>query len=101
MLEQFSKDEQFYDPLYAAVIFARYGDKSKIQEIIEKRITAVEQKIKVLEDMFVERGLTISRPAHYIYMSQIEYAKTNLKLLQIFQEYMANGSINWISPVGQ
>jgi DNA-binding PadR family transcriptional regulator len=95
LLEQFAKDEQFYDPLYTAVIFSRYGDKNKIQEIIEKRITFTEHKIKVLEEMFAERGPAISRPANYVYMSQIEYAKTTLRLLITFKEDIINGNINW------
>jgi len=97
LMEQFSKEEQFYDPLYTAVIFARYGDKVKIIEVIDRKINAIRKKIGVLENMFAERRDGISRPAHYIYISQIEYATTGLKLIQSFREDIVNGNINWVS----
>lgn len=99
LLEQFSKAEQYYDPLYSAVIFARFGDKQKITEIISGKISFVTKKIEFLEKMFKERDDLISPPAHYIYISQIEHAKTELKVLQCFQDDIEKGNIEWFSPI--
>ncbi|NPV90987.1 MAG: PadR family transcriptional regulator [Firmicutes bacterium] len=101
LLEQFSKEEQFYDPLYPAVIFARYGDQEKIQEVVDQKISATGEKIKYLEDMFEKRRGAISRPAHYIYLSLIEYASTELKLLRTFREDILKGGIQWDSSPGK
>lgn len=98
LLEQFSKEEQYYDPLYSAVMFARYGDKSKIEETIIQKINYVTKKIKVLENMFEERRNAIARPAHYIYISQIEHARTDLNILQSFLDDTIKGNIEWVSP---
>lgn len=96
LLEQFSCTEQYYDPLYPAVIFTRYGDKRKIAEIIGGKINYALNKIRFLENMFEERRDVISLPAQYIYISQIEHAKTELKVLKIFQDDIINGDIKWV-----
>lgn len=93
LLEQFSQEEQYYDPLYSAVMFARFGDKRKIEETISRKVNYVRKKIKVLENMLEERRDAISRPAHYIYISQIEHAKTDLNILQNFQDDIIKGNI--------
>jgi len=98
LLEQFSKAEQYYDPLYSAVIFARYGDKQTILKIMNQKINYATKKIKFLETAIEERQGRISPPAHYIYISQIEHAKTELKILKNFLNDAVNDKLNWVIP---
>lgn len=81
--QQFAKQEQFYDPIYTALIFAKYCDNKKITELLEQKIKYVKQKIEILEENFAEAK---PRSAHYIYLSLMAHAKTELEWLMCVQE---------------
>lgn len=46
LLQQMSKEEQYYDPLYTALVFARYGDSKKIATVIHQKLSYAEKKFK-------------------------------------------------------
>ena len=86
MEEQFAKQEQFYDPLYTALIFAKYCDPTKIIGLLEQKICYMEKKIEVLESSFSESKTTIPPTAQYIYTGLIAHAKTDLEWLRRVSE---------------
>jgi DNA-binding PadR family transcriptional regulator len=82
LMAQMAKTEQHYDPLYTALIFARYGDSQRIAEIILQKIRGVETKIESIEKVLTELPTTLPRSVHYIYRGLLETAKAEAKWLQ-------------------
>jgi len=82
LMEQFTKEEQFYDPIYTALVFANYSDSRTIANLIEQKIKYIEKKIKVMETSYEEIKPTVPRSVHHIYIGLIEHAKTDLRWLQ-------------------
>ncbi|MBU2699839.1 DNA-binding PadR family transcriptional regulator [Sporomusaceae bacterium BoRhaA] len=82
LMQQMSKEEQHYDPLYTALVFARYGDSQKIAEVIKQKIKYAEKKIEVMEKALAEISPTTSRAVQYIYRGLIETARAEKKWLQ-------------------
>lgn len=90
LIEQMGKEEQYYDPLYAALMFARYGDNQRIAEVIKQKIKYVEKKIETIETA-AEINPKASRAVQYIFKGMIEIAKTDKKWLQeLYEETLAN-----------
>lgn len=91
LIQQMSKEEQHYNPLYTALVFARYGDNQKIAEVFKKKIKYAEKKIEVMEKALIEITPQSSRAVQYIYKGMIDNAKTEKKWLQeLYEEALAN-----------
>ena len=91
LIQQMSKEEQHYDPLYTALVFARYGDNQKIAEVVHQKIKYAEKKIDALEKAFAEITPQTSRAVQYIYQGMIETTRTEKKWLQdLYADVLAN-----------
>lgn len=91
LMQQMSKEELHYDPLYTALVFARYGDSKKIAEVINQKIKYAEKKIVAMEKALAEIAPTTSRAVQYIYRGLIETARAEKKWLQdLYADALAN-----------
>ncbi|MBP2644391.1 MAG: transcriptional regulator, PadR-like family [Firmicutes bacterium] len=91
LIQQMSKEEQQYDPLYTGLIFARYGDSKKIAEVIHIKIKYAEKKIEVIEKALGELSPHTSRAIQFIYKGMIETARTEKKWLQdLYEDALAD-----------
>ena len=95
-MEQMSKEEQHYDPLYTALVFARYGDSQRIAEMIRQKIQYIDKKIGTMEKAFTEITPTTPRSVQYIYRGLIDIARAEKKWLQ---DLYADASANRLGEI--
>lgn len=82
MEEQILKMEPYYDPIYAALAFARHGDREKIQEALTRRTQMTERVLSEMQRIYDSHNGRISEAALHIMGGGLTHTRTELEWLR-------------------
>lgn len=93
LLEQFSFVDYFFHPMYAALLFAQYGDNEKIAAVLDDRIKKVEIGLARMQKVYEEHLTFVPRSILYIMSGTVEHIKTELKWLKGLRQDVVKGRL--------
>ncbi|MFC4078061.1 PadR family transcriptional regulator [Salinithrix halophila] len=93
LIRQFSCLDNFYHPLYAALVFARHGNPTAIAEVLEERIQIVEESVQRMQQVYEEHISQVSRATLHMMMGTVEQGKTELKWLKRIRKDALEGRL--------
>ncbi|MGE5702764.1 MAG: PadR family transcriptional regulator [Clostridia bacterium] len=93
MVHELQQGIRLHNPAYAALTFARHGDKTAMVQALEGNIREVEQVKKKLEMVLERKGERIDTANRYILYGGLEHFETELRWLNRVKADVLEGKL--------
>ncbi|SDD71311.1 DNA-binding transcriptional regulator, PadR family [Paenibacillus sp. UNCCL117] len=79
---QFTDTKTVYHPLYAALVFARYGDRERLYELLLNKVEEQRRALAMLREVYDSHIHEVSRSVLHMMKGRMEHAAVELRWLE-------------------